>query len=324
MRRGAGLALIKSQRLIRLMMVINAKKAFTVRELADEFGLSPRTITRDLRELSEVGFPIYTVQGRGGGYRLLRERMLPPIAFSENEAVAVFFACRSLQYFGSVPFDENAASAVHKFYHYLPDDAKGQIDRLRNRVVIWNPRRTMSAECLQTLLQAVMNDSVVTIDYKSDSGTTRREIQPVGLYANEGYWYCPAYCFLRRTYRLFRADRIVSARLNEAFPDRQDLSGRSVFEWIAPDLARFDPQCDLIVDLTEEGVRSLETNVWFGPHLHVREDGGGTVRMRIPVRKAAFFADLIWQLGKEARIVEPAEAVDYLKQKIEEVRRRYL
>ncbi|UUZ92597.1 HTH domain-containing protein [Paenibacillus sp. P25] len=68
--------MIKSQRLIRLMMVINARKKFTVRELADEFGLSPRTITRDLQELSEIGVPIYTVQGRGGGYRSLQERML--------------------------------------------------------------------------------------------------------------------------------------------------------------------------------------------------------------------------------------------------------
>ncbi|MBD0382583.1 helix-turn-helix transcriptional regulator [Paenibacillus sedimenti] len=316
--------MIKSQRLIRLMMVINAKKSFTVRELADEFGLSPRTITRDLQELSEVGFPIYTVQGRGGGYRLLQERMLPPIAFSENEAVAVFFACQSLQYFGSVPFDESAASAIHKFYHYLPIDAKEQIDRLRNRVVIWNPRRTMSADCLQTLLQAIMNNNVVTITYKSSDGETQRDIQPVGLFSSEGYWYCPAYCFLRRTYRLFRADRIGFASLNNAFPYRQDLSGRSVFDWITPDLTRFDFQYDLIVELREEGVRSLETNVWFGSHIEVHEDGGGTLRIRIPAQKIEFFVDLVWQLGGEAMIVEPAEAIDYIKQKIETVRQRYL
>lgn len=202
------------------MMVINAKKSFTVRELADEFDLSPRTITRDLQELSEVGFPIYAVQGRGGGYRLLQERMLPPIAFSENEAVAIFF--------GSVPFDKSAASAIHKFYHYLPDSAKEQIDRLKNRVVIWNPHRTMSADCLQILMQAIMINSVVTIAYKSNDGETQREIQPVGLYASEGYWYCPAYCFLRQTYRLFRADRIVFASLNDSIPYREDLSDRSV------------------------------------------------------------------------------------------------
>lgn len=315
--------LIKSQRLIQLMMVINAKRSFTVRELADEFGLSPRTITRDLQELSEVGFPIYSVQGRGGGYRLLQERMLPPIAFSENEAVAVFFACQSLQYFGSVPFDESAASAIHKFYHYLPADAKEQIDRLRNRVVIWNPHRTMSADFLQTLLQAIMNDSVVTIAYKSGDGVTQRDIQPIGLYASEGYWYCPAYCFLRQTYRLFRADRISFASVNDGFPDRKDLSERSVFDWITPDLSRFKRQCDLIVELTEEGVRSLETNVWFSSHIEIHEDGRGTLRMRIPVQKIEFFTDLIWPLGGEAKIVEPHEAVAYIRRKIETITKCY-
>lgn len=55
----------KSQRLIQLMMMINAKKSFTVKELADEFGLSVRTLSRDLDELSGLGVPIYSVQGRG-------------------------------------------------------------------------------------------------------------------------------------------------------------------------------------------------------------------------------------------------------------------
>lgn len=84
----------KSQRLIQLIMMINAKKSFTVRELADEFGLSTRTITRDLQELSELGIPIYSIQGRGGGYKLLQDRMLPPISLSESEAIAMFFACQ--------------------------------------------------------------------------------------------------------------------------------------------------------------------------------------------------------------------------------------
>jgi predicted DNA-binding transcriptional regulator YafY len=63
--------LLKSQRLVQLIMVINAKKSFTVPELAEEFGLSTRTITRDLQELSALGIPIYSVQGRGGGSNLL-------------------------------------------------------------------------------------------------------------------------------------------------------------------------------------------------------------------------------------------------------------
>lgn len=169
-----------------------------------------------------------------------------------------------------------------------------------------------------------MINSVVTITYKSNEGVTQREIQPIGLYASEGYWYCPAFCFLRQTYRLFRADRISFASLNDSFSFREDLSDRSVFDWIKPDLARFDDQWDLIVELTEEGVRLLETSVWFGPYIEVHEDGGGSVKIRIPAQKTTFFADLVWQLGAEARIVEPVAAVDYIKQKIETIRQRYL
>src|SRR5690554_2318065 len=106
------------------MMMINAKKSPTAKELAEEFGLSSRTIMRALQELSEIGVPIYSIHGRGGGYRLLQQRILPPISFTEGEAIAMFFACQSLDFFSSLPFGEGADSALHKFYHYLPSDIK--------------------------------------------------------------------------------------------------------------------------------------------------------------------------------------------------------
>lgn len=80
----------KSKRLLELMMTVNRKRKFTVRELADEFGVSARTILRDLQELSELGVPLYSQVGPHGGYQVLKERILPPIAFTEEEAVAIF------------------------------------------------------------------------------------------------------------------------------------------------------------------------------------------------------------------------------------------
>ncbi|MDF2837107.1 MAG: DeoR family transcriptional regulator, partial [Paenibacillus sp.] len=80
----------KSKRLMELMLVINQKREFTVRELAREFAVSRRTILRDLQELSEIGVPLYSEVGPHGGYRVLKQRLLPPIAFSEEEAVAIF------------------------------------------------------------------------------------------------------------------------------------------------------------------------------------------------------------------------------------------
>ncbi|RUT33678.1 YafY family transcriptional regulator [Paenibacillus zeisoli] len=310
----------KSQRLIQLIMRINAKQSFTVRELADEFGLSTRTITRDLQELSELGVPVYSIQGRGGGYKLLQERLLPPISFTEGEAISMFFACQTLDYFGSLPFDEGADSALHKFYHYLPVDIRQQIDRLKNRIMFWSPHRPMSVEILQTLLQAIMVSSVVTINYNSSRGVSERNIQPIGLYASSGYWYCPAYCFRREEIRQFRTDRILSAALNAKIPCREDVSRMTLSDKPNKDHVK---QTMLQLEMTNKGVWLLESNPRLAPFIERNEDGSGMANIEIAAENLHFYVDLIWQLGGEAKIVGPAEGVAYMKQKVESMRLLY-
>lgn len=311
----------KSQRLIQLIMRINAKQSFTVRELADEFGMSTRTITRDLQELSELGVPVYSIQGRGGGYKLLQERLLPPITFTESEALAMFFACQTMDYFSSLPFGEGADSALHKFYHYLPADVREQIDRLKNKIMFWSPYRLMSAEILQTLLQAIMIRSVVTIEYKSSSGISERNIQPIGLYASSGYWYCPAYCFTREDIRQFRADRILSAELNGSIPCRAEVSQKSLLDRPNKDDLK---QTTLELEMTNKGVWLLESNPRFGPFIRHNEDGSGALTIEIAEQDMNFYVDLIWQWGDEVKIAGPAEAEAYMHQKIESMRLLYI
>ncbi|MCR2806882.1 helix-turn-helix transcriptional regulator [Paenibacillus soyae] len=310
----------KAQRLIQLIMIINARRSFTVGELAEEFGLSKRTIARDLEELSELGIPIYSIQGRGGGFMLLRERLLPPISFTEGEAVALFFACHSLSFYGSLPFGEGADSALHKFYHYLPADLKAKIDAMKERVMLWSPYREMSEEVLRTLLQAIMEQSAVTITYRSGGGETVRDIQPIGLYASSGYWYCPAYCMLRGEIRQFRADRIVSAVLNPDIPCREDIAALSLRD--KPD-SSLREQTELRVTLTAGGVRQLESNPRFSRFIRRQEDGSGTVVMSIARDETAFYADLIWTLGEAARIEGPEEAVEHILRKLDALSSRY-
>ena len=102
----------KAERLIEMMITINAKRDFTVGELAKEFSVSKRTILRDLQELEQAGFPLYAEVGAAGGYHILKERILPPIAFSESEAKAIFFACQALQYYRDLPFEQETISVL--------------------------------------------------------------------------------------------------------------------------------------------------------------------------------------------------------------------
>lgn len=149
----------KSQRLIELMMTVNTKRKFTARELAEEFGVSYRTILRDLDELSAIGVPLYSKVGADGGYYVLNERMLPPVFLKESEAVALYFAFQSLQFLGSLPFKTETGYVLKKLYHYLPEDAKMRIDSMKDRIVFWNPNRMQSADYLEIILNAAVNQS---------------------------------------------------------------------------------------------------------------------------------------------------------------------
>ncbi len=147
----------KAQRLIELMITINAKKDFTVGELAKEFCVSKRTILRDLQELEEAGFPLYSEVGAAGGYHILKERILPPIAFSENEAKAVFFACQALQFYRDLPFEQETVSVLKKFLNCLPLDIQNSITQLQNKVVFWIPDRHCESPLLKEIVLVIQN-----------------------------------------------------------------------------------------------------------------------------------------------------------------------
>lgn len=80
----------KANRIFDLIMYVNSKKNFTAQDVAYKFNISVRTTHRYLIKISELGVPIYTEQGRNGGYHTLENRILPPIIFDENEALGIF------------------------------------------------------------------------------------------------------------------------------------------------------------------------------------------------------------------------------------------
>ena len=166
----------KAERLIEMMITINAKRDFTVGELADEFSVSKRTILRDLQELERAGFPLYSEVGAAGGYHILKERILPPVSFLESEAKAVFFACQALQYYRDLPFEQETISVLKKFLNCLPLDLQNSIMQIQNRVVFWIPDRHRDSPLLKAMLLAAVNRHAVTIRYSSTYSESTRTI----------------------------------------------------------------------------------------------------------------------------------------------------
>ncbi len=311
----------KAERLIEMMITINAKRDFTVGELAKEFSVSKRTILRDLQELEQAGFPLYAEVGAAGGYHILKERILPPIAFSESEAKAIFFACQALKYYRDLPFEQETISVLKKFLNCLPLDVQNGITQIQNKVVFWIPDRHCDSPLLKEMFLVAVNRHAATIRYSSTHSESIRTIVPIGLYAMNGLWYCPAYCTTANQIRTFRVDRIREILEEAPCPKGKYPIPGSIQEYLEKTEAKNDHR--LKIRLTDIGVKRCESECLLAGGLKTLPTGGGMIDMEIDHAALEWVADYILPFGKEATVLEPEELLERMRQKIWELHRQY-
>ncbi|WP_195574154.1 helix-turn-helix transcriptional regulator [Paenibacillus sp. 1001270B_150601_E10] len=311
----------KSTRLIDIWMYINRKSAFTAQELADEFQLSVRTIQRYLNELSSLGVPMYTEQGRYGGYRMLNNRALPPIVFTEEEAISIFFAHQALHRYESLPFDAETRAVSEKLYHQLSQDAKNRVDRLRLHLAFWNPERTVTSPALVPLLEAAMEGCVVSMKYESKDAVKPKRITPLGVYAQNGFWYCPAYDHQKHKILLYRVDRAHSV-IKEGVDEEKRVH---LAEWLEQEYDEEDitNPVKLHIRLDREGVRQCKSHSHLAEGLVVDENGAGSVHIDIDRELAADYASMFYLLGEHVEILAPQELQEMLYERAEKQAQYY-
>ncbi len=311
----------KAERLIEMMITINAKKDFTVGELANEFSVSKRTVLRDLQELEQAGFPLYSEVGAAGGYHILKERILPPVAFSENEAKAVFFACQALQYYRDLPFGQETISVLKKFLNCLPLDVQNSITQMQNKVVFWIPDRHCDSPLLKEMFQIAINRHAATIRYSSTCSESTRTVIPIGLYAMNGLWYCPAYCTAANQVRVFRVDRIKEIIEEKPCPKGKYPIPASIQEYLEKTEAPNDHH--LKVRLTDIGAKRCESECLLARGLKRFPMGGGMIDMEIDHAALEWAADYLLPFGNNATVLEPVELIELMRQKICELHQHY-
>lgn len=186
--------------------------------LADELEVSRRTIERDLDALRRAGLPIYAEHGRRGGQRTLerpgRDRSVV-LTLGTAEVVALLVALASAG--RDMPFADAGASATARLLDGLPTGTRLEVEALRARIRTAEQQRPAApARIRRTVEEAVRRSVVLNIDYVDQHGaSTARAVEPVGLYFGGDGWYVVAWCRLRRDGRIFRFDRIRSARLTK-------------------------------------------------------------------------------------------------------------
>lgn len=293
----------KTTKLFDLLLYVNTKRSFTANDVAQEFGISVRTAHRYLLELGEMGVPLYTEPGRNGGYRILSSRVLPPIIFNEDEALAIFFSFQSLKYFKSLPFEVDIESASRKLLARLPEDVKKHVDNLETTLLFWNHKRDIETPLLKNAIKKAADKSIIEIKYQSKQQLTTRTVAPIGVYTNNGIWYMPAYDYQNKGVRLFRVDRILEitdSKKEYPFPD-------TTLEDILYSYKITEP-VHLYVKLSDKGMISCKDNPYFQTSVCVNTDGkGGFIEQTIDQRDLDYVSRFFMGLGVDAEVIEPLE-----------------
>jgi len=198
----------------------------TAERLAAEFGVSVRTIKRDIDALENSGTPIWARPGPSGGFGVVPQANLPPVSLTPGQAVALLAAVSAAP---EAPYADLASVAVRKIMDVLDPRTRESVDALARR--IWVDTKGSGTRAVRSALEEGMSEQrVVRIRYSAQQGSdTVRDVEPVIFASTNGAWYLIGWCRLRDAMRWFRVSRISHASVT-----RDPCGGHTVEEIGAP------------------------------------------------------------------------------------------
>lgn len=197
----------RTDRLVAVLLELQARGQLRAEDLAERFEVSVRTIYRDLEALSESGVPL--VATPGSGYRLIEGYFLPPLTFSATEAALLTLGGEFVRERVDPELRAAAEEALKKLTSVLPDENRTAVSRWRRSLLFPRLARPDDPR-LPGVRQAIQERRVLRLDYHAfrRAEPERREVEPFGLVFMSERWHLVAYCRLRQGPRMFRLDRI--------------------------------------------------------------------------------------------------------------------
>lgn len=201
---------------LRLLELLQRQALASGGDLALALGVDRRTVRRHITQLEQLGIPVLGIRGRDGGYMLAKGYRLPPMMFTNDEAVALVIGLQAASANGLEGHDASSAAALAKIERVLPEDVGNEMRSLK-RTLSRHKRKvkgSTSPRLLALLGGAVDRQQRVELLFGRQGDPV--EVRPhdaYGLVNLEAHWYVVGHCHLRGAIRSFRLDRIREIRL---------------------------------------------------------------------------------------------------------------
>ena len=199
-----------SSRLLTLLSLLQARRDWPGHELAHRLEVSGRTIRRDVERLRGLGYPVESLTGPAGGYRLRAGTAMPPLLLDDDEAIAIAVGLRTAARASVTGIEETSVRALVKLEQVLPTHLRRRVSALQSATTTLPAGGpTVDPQALTAIAAACRDFECVRFAYRGRDGVaSRREAEPHSLVNLGRRWYLVAWDRGRRDWRTFRVDRL--------------------------------------------------------------------------------------------------------------------
>lgn len=315
---------MRADRLLSILLLLQARGRMTAEELAEELEVSVRTIYRDIDSLSIAGVPVYTERGPGGGCALLDTYRTNLTGLTQDEVRALFMM--------SIPapltelgVSQELKAALLKLSAALPAIRRQDEQRVRQRIHLDSVEWFHAKEpvpYLQTIQEAVWQDRRLYLAYHLPFRTqVERLVDPYGLVAKASVWYLV--CARDSHIRVHRVSHVLAAYpIDESFERPADFDLASYWKAWCAEVEKNRPRYPVTVRVAPSLISFLPK--YFGHDIHAKineaesMDADGWITFTLPFESLEDARDRILGFGRAMQVLEPQalrdSVLDYARQ----------
>ncbi len=293
--------------------MLQGRRDWPGNELARRLEVSGRTIRRDVERLRQLGYPVDSLTGPAGGYRLRAGTAMPPLLLDDDEAIAIAVGLRTAARASVTGIEETAVRALVKLEQILPSHVRRRVSALGAATyTLPAAGPTVEPQHLTVIAAACRDSECLRFAYRSrDESESRREVEPHSLVNFGRRWYLVAWDRRRDDWRTFRIDRLTKpASTGVRFVPRK-LPAKDAAAYVAQRITaapnRFEARVTLRVAAEEIATR---VPAYWG---RVKRIDANTCEFKTGDDDLAWLAVRIAMLGVDFEVHEPPELIEHLR-----------
>jgi len=302
-----------SSRLLELLSLLQARRDWPGGELADRLEVSGRTIRRDIERLRRLGYPVESLTGPAGGYRLRAGSAMPPLLLDDEEAIAIAVGLRTAAGASVSGIEETAVRALVKLEQVLPAHLRRRVSALGSAtltVPVSGPR--IDPRHLTLIAGACRDSECVRFGYRTRDGTdSRREVEPHSLVNRGRRWYLVAWDRRREDWRTFRLDRLTRPASTAVRFRPRRLPAKDAAAYVERSIAGAPTRYEAVITLhaPAEEISSRIPAYWGT----IEPIDAHTCRFTAGDDDLGWLAMRVAMLGVDFDVQEPPELIEHLR-----------